>query len=208
MPAAGGTQRAASVRRRSPAPCPQPGPERSIRLATVTRSRITFVSRCPKCGRGRLQHGYTRGILLDLLNRRGNIDACCVNCSVCWPISESERRALCWQLDAKLQAHSNARAAWCSQRRESRDPRRRENRNPPVNQVSLQGALRTLRGIRLRYEIDRRNSQARTRRVLVALSRADMQWVNAAIETLEKAIAADVTATAVSPVQAHWSRAP
>jgi hypothetical protein len=67
-----------------------------------------------------------------------------------------------------------------------------------VSQVSLQQALRTLRAIRLRYEIDHRNSGARLRSVLVALNCADMQWVTAAIETLEKAIA----------VQAHCSRAP
>jgi hypothetical protein len=175
---------------------------------TTSRPKIAFVSSCPKCGRGRQQHGYTHRILFKLLNRRSNIDAYCVNCNVCWPISESERRAISWQLNLRPQAHSSARSAWCSQRRESRDPTWRDNRDPPVSQLSLQRALRTLRAIRLRYEIDRRNSQARTRRVLVALSRADMQWVNAAIETLEKAIAADVTATAVSPVQAHWSRAP
>jgi hypothetical protein len=173
-----------------------------------SRPRITFVSRCPKCGRGRLQHGYTRRILLDLLNRRSNIDAYCIGCNVCWPITENERRALSWQLDVKLQAHSSARAAWCSQRRESRDPRRRDNRDPPVNQVSLQQALRTLRAIRLRYEIDRRNSDARLRSVLVALSCADMQWVTAAIETLEKVIAAGPTETAASALQAHGSRAP
>jgi len=42
---------------------------------TKSRPRITFVSRCPKCGRRRLQHGYTRRILLALLNRRSKIDA-------------------------------------------------------------------------------------------------------------------------------------
>lgn len=173
-----------------------------------SRPRITFVSRCPKCGRGRLQHGYTRRILFNLLSRRSNIDAYCSNCSVCWPISASERRAISWRLDVKLQAHSSARAAWCSQRRESRDPPWRDNRNPAVNQPSLQQALRTLRAIRLRYEIDSRNSQARLRSILVALSCADMRWVTAAIETLEKAIAAGVTETAGSAVAAHWSRAP
>lgn len=157
---------------------------------TRSRPRITFVSRCPKCSRLRLQQGYTRRILLNLLNRRSNIDACCINCNACWPISESERRALSWQLDIKLEAHGSARAAWCSQRREPRDPRWRDNRGPPVSQLSLQQALRTLRAIRLRYEIDRRNSDARLRSVLVALSCADMQWITAAIETLEKAIAA------------------
>ncbi len=56
--------------------------------------RITFVSTCPKCGHARLQTGYTRRILLNLLNTRRNIDAYCIVCNVCWPISESERRAI------------------------------------------------------------------------------------------------------------------
>ena len=173
-----------------------------------SRPRITFVSRCPKCGRGRLQHGYSRRMLFNLLNRRSNIDAYCINCKVCWRISESERRAISWRLDVRLPAHGSARAAWCNQRRESRDPTWRDDRNPLVSQVSLRQALRTLRAIRLRYEIDHRNSGARLRSVLVALNCADMQWVTAAIETLEKAIAAGAIETAGSAVQAHCSRAP
>jgi hypothetical protein len=170
---------------------------------TTSRPKIAFVSSCPKCGRGRQQHGYTHRILFKLLNRRSNIDAYCVNCNVCWPISESERRAISWQLNLRPQAHSSARSAWCSQRRESRDPTWRDNRDPPVSQLSLQRALRTLRAIRLRYEIDRRNSDARSRSVLVAFSCADMQWVTAAIETLEKAIAVELTETAGSAVRAR-----
>jgi ribosomal protein L32 len=60
------------------------------------RPKIKFLSRCPKCGHRRLQHGYSRGILFDLLNTRRNIDAHCKVCNVCWPISESERRMI-WQ---------------------------------------------------------------------------------------------------------------
>ena len=56
--------------------------------------RITFISTCPKCGQERNQHGYTRHILLDLLNTRRKIDAYCIVCNVCWPIKESERRAI------------------------------------------------------------------------------------------------------------------
>lgn len=58
------------------------------------RTRIAFASTCPKCGYERNQHGYSRRILLSLLNRRRNIDAYCIACNVCWPISETERRAL------------------------------------------------------------------------------------------------------------------
>lgn len=154
------------------------------------RPKITFVSTCPKCGHERAQRGYTRRVLLNLLNRRSEIDAYCINCNVCWPISESERRAISPQLNAELQSCSGARPAGCSQTRESRDPDRRDYRNPSEGQVALQQALCTLRAIRLRYEIDRRNSDSRSRSVLVALSCADMLWVSAAVEALEKAIAA------------------
>ena len=56
--------------------------------------QITFVSTCPKCGHGRLQHGYTRRTLFSLLNAHRNIDAYCIVCNVCWPISETERHAI------------------------------------------------------------------------------------------------------------------
>lgn len=160
------------------------------------RPQTTFVSQCPKCGHERLQHGYTRRILFNLLSRSGSIDAYCVNCNVCWPIPESDRRAISPQFILKLQACNGARSAWCSRRRMSRDPTRRESRNLPDSWASLQQALRTLRAIRLRYEIDRRKSDARIRSVLVALSCADMQWVTAAIETLEKTIAEGATEAA------------
>ena len=69
--------------------------------------------------------------------------------------------------------------------------------------MGLQQALRTLRAIRLRYEIDRRNSDARLRSVLVALSCADMLWISAAIEALQEAIAPGVTETAPAPAAAQ-----
>ena len=56
--------------------------------------RIAFVSTCPKCGHDRVQHGYARHTLFNLLNARRKIDAYCIVCNVCWPISESERRAI------------------------------------------------------------------------------------------------------------------
>jgi hypothetical protein len=56
--------------------------------------RITFVSTCPRCGHDRLQHGYTRRILFNLVGTRRKIDAYCIVCNVCWPISEIERRGI------------------------------------------------------------------------------------------------------------------
>jgi hypothetical protein len=61
----------------------------------------------------------------------------------------------------------------------------------PERQASLQQALRTLRAIWQRYEIDRmRNSELRARVVHVALGHSDMCWITAAIGALEEAVAA------------------
>jgi len=57
-------------------------------------TRINFISTCPKCGLERIQHGYSRRILLRLLSTRRKIDAYCIVCNVCWPITESERFAI------------------------------------------------------------------------------------------------------------------
>jgi len=63
--------------------------------------------------------------------------------------------------------------------------------NPADSQVSLQQAVRTLRAIRQRYETGRNvdSGYVRSYTVQVALDYADMLWVTAAIELLEKAIA-------------------
>jgi hypothetical protein len=60
------------------------------------RLKLGLVSTCPRCGHERFQHGYTRRALFDLLKKRRRIDAYCIDCNVCWPISESERRGI-WQ---------------------------------------------------------------------------------------------------------------
>jgi hypothetical protein len=154
------------------------------------RPTITFVSTCPQCSHERPQQGYTRRMLFDLLNRRCKIDAYCFDCNVCWPISESERRAISPQLSPALQSCAGARSAWCSQRRRPRDAKRRDHENPSEGLLALRQALLTLRAIRLRYEIDRRHSDTRMPSVLVALSCADMLWISATIEALEETIAA------------------
>lgn len=55
----------------------------------------------------------------------------------------------------------------------------------------LQQALRTLRAIRQRYEVERNagSGYVRASSVQVALSDADMLWVTAVIEALEKTAA-------------------
>jgi hypothetical protein len=165
------------------------------------RTRITFVSTCPK--HACFQHGYTRRVLLDLLKAGSKIDAYCIDCNVCWPISESERHALVLPLKSRLQTCNGARSAWCSRRRKPRDTNWRNRTPSSRTQVSLPQALRTLRAIRLRYEIDRRNSDARLPSVLVALSCADMLSISAAIEALQEAIAPGVTETVPAPAAAQ-----
>ena len=154
-----------------------------------SRAKITFVSTCPKCGRERPQHGYTRRVLFSLLSKRRKIDAYCIDCNVCWPISESERRA---QLNGLVPLLPSARS---SQQRKSREPNRHDN--PAESRATLQLALRTLCGIRQRYEMERTaHPNARLYSVHVALDESDMLWIAATIATLEKPIAAGATEAA------------
>jgi len=61
--------------------------ERSAAMSGLT----SFFSRCPKCGNARLQSGYTRGALVQLLEAGEPIEAYCVTCDVHWPIAVQER---------------------------------------------------------------------------------------------------------------------
>jgi hypothetical protein len=89
-----------------------------------------------------------------------------------------------------------------SQQRELREPHRRNN--PPESQVTLQQALRTLRGIRQRYEIERTaHPDARSFSMHVAVGDSDMFWIAATIEALEKPIAAGATEAAGPAAQAR-----
>jgi len=55
---------------------------------------ILFMSRCPGCGHRRLQDGYTRRVLLRLLNTHSKIEAYCVTCDLFWQISSLERSGI------------------------------------------------------------------------------------------------------------------
>jgi hypothetical protein len=72
-----------------------------------------------------------------------------------------------------------------------RDPNRRNETKPSESQVSLQRALRTLRAVRQRSETGR-NAHPDTRyySVHVVVDPGDIAWISAAIEAVEKAIAA------------------
>ena len=68
--------------------------------------------------------------------------------------------------------------------------------NPPQSQSSLQQALRTLRGIRRRYEVERTAHPDMLCNLHVAFGDSDMNWLDAAIEALEKPSAAGGTEAA------------
>jgi len=74
--------------------------------------------------------------------------------------------------------------------------RRGSPNNPPESEASLQQALRTLRGIRRRYEIERTAHPDALCNLHVALGDSDMNWLDAAIEALQKPIAAGATEAA------------
>lgn len=61
---------------------------------------------------------------------------------------------------------------------------------PPESRVRLEQAVRTLRAIRQRYEMGRNvdSDYVRAYSLQVALGYADMFWITAAIEALEKAL--------------------
>jgi hypothetical protein len=89
-----------------------------------------------------------------------------------------------------LQTRERAAPA-TSQQRESRHAARRNETNSLESQGSLQRASLVLRAIRQRYEVGRNeHPDARCYSVHVAVDYGDMAWITAAIETLEKAIAA------------------
>ena len=68
--------------------------------------------------------------------------------------------------------------------------------NVTESQKSLEQALRTLRAIRQRYALEcNAHPGARSFSMQVALGSADMFWITAAIDTLEKVIARRATET-------------
>jgi hypothetical protein len=77
------------------------------------------------------------------------------------------------------------------QRLEPRDPNGHNETKPSEIQMSLERALRTLRGVRQRYETGRNaHPDARSYSVHVVVDNGDVAWITAAIEAVQKAIAA------------------
>jgi hypothetical protein len=58
------------------------------------RTKIPFMSPCPKCAQVRLQRGYDRGSLLRLLDEGYPVEAYCETCDEFWSVSAKERAAL------------------------------------------------------------------------------------------------------------------
>ena len=74
---------------------------------------------------------------------------------------------------------------------ESGDPKGRNDGDRFESRESLQRAVRTLRAIRQRYEMGRNaHPGARCFAVQIVADGGDMPWITAAIEALEKTIAA------------------
>jgi hypothetical protein len=72
------------------------------------------------------------------------------------------------------------------------------------SQVSLARALRTLSGIRERYELGRyAHPHLPFFRVQVVVDGGDVAWITATIETLEKVIAAVASETVAAEAQAR-----
>ena len=80
----------------------------------------------------------------------------------------------------------------------------RNERDSAESQMRLRQALRTLRGIQQRYKFDHAGGpDSYPLCVHVALGHTDMSWITAAIEAVEKAIAARATEAARSEIQAR-----
>ena len=92
-------------------------------------------------------------------------------------------------MNAMLQIRNDA-VSPDSPRGESREPSRLTPEMPSDSQMSLQRALRTLTGIRQRYEVGRHvDADAHFYRVHVVVDPSDMAWITATIEALERVIA-------------------
>ena len=58
------------------------------------RTKIPFMSPCPRCAQVRLQRGYDRASLLRLFNEDYPVEAYCETCDEFWSVSAKERAAL------------------------------------------------------------------------------------------------------------------
>ena len=159
------------------------------------RLKIAFPSTCPRCGRERRQHGYSRRTLFFLLNTGRSIDAYCVVCNVCWALSESERHAISSSINPATPIRGAGPVS--SQRRELPVANERIDRTQAESQRSLTRASVVLRAIRQRYETGRGvHPHACCYSVHFAVNAGDIAWITAAIESVERAIAGSASEAA------------
>jgi hypothetical protein len=59
-----------------------------------------FAAECPHCREERMQFGYARDELVQLLRDGADIEALCRNCDEAWPLSVEERADLARALKA------------------------------------------------------------------------------------------------------------
>ncbi len=59
-----------------------------------------FASECPHCGQERMQPGYARDELRQLIRTGAEIEAHCMSCDEYWPVSVEERADLARVLQA------------------------------------------------------------------------------------------------------------
>ena len=60
-----------------------------------------FSSECPKCKHDRVQTGYSRDELIQLLHTAAAIEAYCISCDEQWPVSTEDRADLVRALSEK-----------------------------------------------------------------------------------------------------------
>jgi hypothetical protein len=52
---------------------------------------VQFSSECPRCKHDRVQSGYSRDELIQLLQAGADLEAYCGNCDETWPVAVDER---------------------------------------------------------------------------------------------------------------------
>lgn len=60
---------------------------------------VQFSSECPRCKYDRVQSGYSRDELIQLLQAGADIEAYCSNCDQAWPVSVEERADIARDLE-------------------------------------------------------------------------------------------------------------
>jgi hypothetical protein len=71
----------------------------TIGMDSRLHESLPFTSTCPRCMRLQPQRGFPRAASRRLLDSGFPLEAYCVMCDQCWPVSALERRAIAEALD-------------------------------------------------------------------------------------------------------------